>query len=519
MAQSKTIKPGGGWSSDQPDEEIGPTFITEAQNVRSLNGSLSRALNFAPVLGTPAFAPRFLLANQFAGDAFWTYAGDTGAGVTDGAVNKDISWAAYSDHTAFAQPFTGGVINQIPVINSEEDGPYQWDQDFATPSIMTLLPGWPLADRCRAMRPFREFLFAMNIEVNGTAFPDLLRWSDAAAPGAVPSNWTAGIQSQAGEVSVSFNPGSLVDGKQLLDRFYVYKTSSCYVMTLIGGTFVFNQRPIFATVGALARGCIAEYRGQHIVLTDGDLVTHDGVHVTSIADKRLRDEIFKNLDGGNFENSYITLSTAFRTLYICRPRIGEVFPTEAITVNLDDLSFGHQQLVSTTGTPHIADGLINTDDSVERNWSDKTTTWANDSTIWSESDFSRIENEVIMADHGNVKFQQLGLGVDLDGLPMVSIAERRGITAGDATVRKFIRRVWPRFYGAIGQTVQIEIGVSDTTDTEPVFSPPQNFIIGTDRFVNFDVAGFYLAYRITTTGGVFWQLPSFDIEFEIMGQF
>ena len=512
------VKPGGGWSDDQPAEEIGAEFITRAQDVRSLNGSISRAQPFAPILGTPLFAPRFLVPNNTSANAFWVYAGDLGIGVTDGFLHKDITWAAFTDHTAFEDVYTGGIINQLPVVNSSVDGPFYWTQDFGTPALMVALPDWPVGDRAIAMRPFREFLIGMGITAGGTQFPDLLRWSDAAPPGDVPQSWTAGVGSQAGEVSVSFNPGALVDGAQLLDRFYVYKTNSTYVMTLVGGVFVFNQRPIFATVGALASGCVAEYRGQHIVLTDGDLVTHDGVNVTSIANNRLRNEIFQMLDGEHFENTYIALSTALKTLFICRPKLGETFPSEAITLNLDDLSFGHQSLVP-TGVPHLIDGLVNTDDSLERNWSDKTTTWATDQTRWSEAQFSRIENQVVMADHASTfKLQQLGLGSDHDGVPITAVAERTGITMGDAKRRKFVRRVWPSFYGSPGQAVTIEIGVSDVADIAPAYGPAQTFIIGTDRFVNFDGSGFYLAYRITTVGGLFWQLPGFDLEFELMGE-
>lgn len=512
------IKPGGGWSSDQPNEEIGPQFITRAINVRSVDGSLSRALPFSPVLGTALFPPRFLMPNTIAGNAFWAYANNTGVGVTDGFTHKDVTPVGFPDHTGVANPFTGGIVNQLPVLNSLLDGPTYWQQDFGTPSLFIPLPDWPVADQAQAMRPFREFLIAMNITQGGVEFPDLLRWSDAAPPGDVPQSWTPGVQSQAGEVSVSFNPGALVDGKQLLDRFFVYKTQSTYVMTLVGGVFVFNQRPIFATVGCLARGCIAEWRGQHMLLTDGDLVAHDGINVKSIASNRLRREIFQNLDGDNFENSYLAISTAKNTLYICRPTTGEEFPTEAITLNLDDLSFGHQSLVA-TGTPHIVDGLINTDDSVQRNWSDKTTLWNNDETRWNEADFSRINNEVILADPVNLKFQELGLGTDFDGTPMVTLAEREGIALGDPRTRKYVRRLFPRFYGGEGNTVQVQVGATDQPDSAPVYSPVQDFVIGVDRYVNVSVAGFYLAYRFSTTGGIFWQLPNFDVEFELMGEY
>ena len=519
------VKPRGGWSDDLPAEEIPPQFINRARNVIIRAGALGRAFPFAPFAGidtAPApltlGGPRFLIPNQDEDDAFWLYAANTLVAVTDGFTHQDITPAGFSDHSADHQPFTGGIVNQLPVLNSILDGPFYWQQDFATPGIMVPLPDWPVGDLAGSMRPFREFLIAMDLIVGGNEFADLLRWSDAAPPGDVPQSWTPGLQSQAGEISVSFNPGEIVDGRQLLDRFYVYKTQSVYVMTLVGGVFVFNNRPVFATFGALAKGCIAEWRGQHIVLTDGDLVIHDGLNVRSIANERLRREIFDPMSGEFFDNSYVAISPRFNLLFICRPRDGEQFASEAITLDLDDLSFGHQSLVS-TGAPHIHDGLVDTTQSLEPTWESKTTTWENDTTRWGESAFLRIENEVIMADFTGNKLQQFGLGPDQDGTPIDAVAERTGLALGDATLRKFVRRVFPRFHGGEGNIVLVSIGAHDDPNAEPIYSAEQEFLIGVDRQLSVDVSGFFLAYRFRTESGIPWRLPAFDVEFEIMGRY
>ena len=519
------IKPRGGWSSDLPAEEIPASFITRAKNVLVRDGALGRAFGFAPFAGTDLLPraltitqPRFLIANQALGTAFWLYAGDTIVGVTDGFTDQDITPAGWPDHAAFNQPFTGGIVNQLPVLNSQIDGPYVWRQDFSTPGLLEPLPDWPALDTAGSMRPFREFLIAMDINIAGTRFADLLRWSDAAPPGNVPQSWTAGLQSQAGELSVSFNPGELVDGAQLLDRFYVYKTTSVFVMTLVGGIFIFNNRPVFSTFGALARGCIAEWRAQHIVLTDGDLVIHDGTNVRSIANERLRREIFDPMSGDFFDNTYLAISGRFDVLFICRPRDGEQFPSEAITLDLNDLSFGHQSL-NPGGSPHMLDGLVDTTQSLEPTWESKTTTWATDSTRWGESAFVRVENEVIFADFAGSHLQQLGLGEDQDGLAIDAVAERVGLSFGRPDVRKFVRRVWPRFYGGTGTTVFISVGAHDNPNSAPVFGAEQPFVIDSDRFLSVDVSGFYLAYRFRSESGIAWRLPNFDLEFELMGLF
>lgn len=509
----------GGWSSDRPAEEIPPEFLTDLYNVIPKNKAMRRAFPFdviGPTFGDP---PRWLLPNQVRGDAYWLVAEDTQVEVSDLVTIQDITPAAgWSDHSNIAQPYSGGIINQRPVINSLLDGPYWWDQDFATPGLLTLLPGWPVGDLCSTMRPFREFLFALGVTTGGTIFPDLLRWSDAAPPGEVPQDWTAGIQSQAGEVSVSFNPGALIEGRQLIDRFYVYKTTSTYVMSLVGGTFVFSQRPVFSTVGCLARGCVIEWRGQHIVLTDGDLVIHDGLNVQSIAKERLRREIFDNMSGSYFDNSYLAYSDSLNAVLICRPKDAEQYPTEAIVLNLDDFTFGHQALIS-TGTPHATEGLIDSTGATEATWAQKTTTWANDPTKWNESDFSRVSDGVMIADYTDLELNQLGAGVTQGVVELITKAERVSLSLGEPTRRKFVRRVWPQFTAPTNNPIQITVGVQEFPSSAPAWGTPQLFVVGVDRFVNVNQSGNYLAYRIETTGGGEWELPSFGLEVEMQGQF
>ncbi len=516
MAKAR-LKPVAGWSADLPFEEIGPGFLTEMFNTVSAKGVLGRALPFAPRYLGLTEGPRWLLPNQTAQDAFWLVAEETRVEVTDGVTVADITPAGgWSDYTNIPQPYTGGVINNIPVINSPLDGPFSWNQDIATPGLLVGLPGWPANSVAKAMRPFGSFLVAMAINDSGD-FPDLLRWSDAAPPGDVPQNWTAAVDSQAGEVSVGFNPGALVDGLQMLDRFFVYKTTSTYVLTLIGGVFIFNQRPVFSTVGALARSCIIEYRGQHIVLTDGDLVIHDGLNVRSLANERLRRVIFDSIDGDNVDATFMSYANAINALVICRPLSGNKYPSDAITIDLDSFAFGHQKLLQ--ATPHLVDGIVNEADIGESTWNAKTTTWETDPTNWNTAATARITNRIIFADHAGQQLQQLGLGTDQDGSPLNALAQRVNLDLGEPGVRKYVRRVWPRFHGGDGNVIFISIGANDIATDDPVYGPEQPFVIGTDRFVSVDISGNFLAYRFRSELGVGWRLPAFDIEFDIMGEF
>ena len=519
MAKLKPVIKPLDFNSDLEPEELGQEAVSGLENMQVRDGLFTQAEPYERVFGALSGQPRWLLANQSDAEAYWIYATDTGVFVTDGVTHSDITPAGLSGIAGVPAPWSGGVINQLPIANTLLNGPYYWDQNVLNP--LAPLPDWPATDVCNAMRPFRGYLIAMNIFDGVSRQKDLLKWSDEAPNGQIPQSWTPGVNSQAGDVSVAFNPGALVDGLQLIDRFYVYKTSSCYLLQLIGGKFIFSQRPVFKTVGALARNCIKEYRGRHIVLTDGDLVEHDGTTVNSLVDKKQRRYIFDNLDGSNFENSYLVLEENESKLYIARPRPGEEFPREMLTLDLTTGRFGKRS--NGISIPYAEHGLVKgSSQANESTWSAKTTSWDTDPTRWNSTAFVRTADFTLLADYGNSRVQQLGAGADFDGSQIVASVEREALAFGDETVKKSVGRVWPRITGALGGQLLVSVGYHDCPSDDPVWSPEQTFTIGTTKHLEFDednVTGYYLSYRVRAVGQLSWKFVSIKMEVKTVGNY
>ena len=78
--------------------------------------------------------------------------------------------------------------------------------------------------------------------------------------------------------------------------------------------------------------------------------------------------------------------------------------------------------------------------------------------------------------------------------------------------------VWPTILGPTGQAVKIWLGAHETPDGSIDWEGPYDFFIGQDTFVDFAVAGKYLAVRFESSGIPVWTLQSFDIEYEIIGR-
>lgn len=81
------------------------------------------------------------------------------------------------------------------------------------------------------------------------------------------------------------------------------------------------------------------------------------------------------------------------------------------------------------------------------------------------------------------------------------------------------RRVWPQIIGPSSGIVKISLGASETPEGAIDWEGPYDFTIGSDSFVDFAVAGKYLAIKFESTGVVNWSLQSYDIDYELIGNF
>ena len=111
---------------------------------------------------------------------------------------------------------------------------------------------------------------ALNITKTATNYPHMVKWSDAAVPGAIPASWDeTSVTGDAGELDIAETSDVIVDGLPLGDAFIIYKERSAYSMTFIGQPSVFRFQRLPNCDGMLARGCAAMTPLGHVVLTSG----------------------------------------------------------------------------------------------------------------------------------------------------------------------------------------------------------------------------------------------------------
>ena len=154
----------------------------------------------------------------------WYYMGESTIYGTDGVVHTDITPASWSAMSELNQGISF-TLNTLPIFNNTIDAPVYTTGE----TVQCLpLPDWPVDTTCEALRPYRNFLVAMNISGPGGNDADYLQWSDAAAAGLPPQSWTPEINNQAGNNVIGDTTGRIIDGLTLRGDFVIYKEDSTH---------------------------------------------------------------------------------------------------------------------------------------------------------------------------------------------------------------------------------------------------------------------------------------------------
>lgn len=509
MAMVKLPNVGQGVNLDLMPEELPDGVWSACQNVRFRNGFAERFGGMANIFDAPSVTPYFLTPYTTQTTRFIVHAGTGKVFVDDGTTRTDITPA--SDFTGTQDDrWTGGSGNGVLVLNNGVESPVYWAGNVA--NNLATLTGWNANWRCKALRPFKNFLVALNITKSGTAYPSMVKWSSPAVPGAIPSSWDeADVAQDAGEQELAETPDVLVDALPLGDALIIYKERSMYAMRFIGAPLIFSFQKLPGDDGLLARGCVADTPKGHVVLTSNDVVIHNGQGARSIANGRVRKYIFDNINKTTPERAFVCTNPPSNEVLICFPSVASENCDLAAVWNWNDNTWGFRSLSNVT----YGEACQINSDAAFFNWALDTGTWADDTTTWSESAFSPNESRLLLA--RTTAISAFDIASSELGSAMSASLERTGMTFGDASSVKLMRSTYPRFDAPAGTVLTLQVGAAMNPDEAPTYQAPVNFTVGQQHKVDSMVAGRFLALRINSSVDAVWRLRSLDADIVPMG--
>lgn len=497
------IRPTRGINYDTPTHEVRVDEYTRGQNVHMRKGFAERIGGSRAVYGTLSTNIQRLMNARLGSTNWWLYWGLNSVYAKETSNDYDLTPGGGLQSITNPWEIRPVVLNGVPVFTNGLDLPQYWDGNPA--NNFADVPNFPAGTICKSMAAYKYHLFALDIDGPGGTFADQILWSNAAEPGAIPDTWTAAATNQAGDAILGDTPGPCMCAVPLRGSLIVYKRSSMYSVDYVGGGDVFAiSPPLFSSSGALTRHSVVDINGQHFVVSDGDVLLTDGTNRRSVANGRMRDALFSQLDQDYYENLYCIFHRAKNEVWVCFPEAGNQYPTKAFVYDVHNDAFGERDLES--GHTHAAIGLVN-DTAVSDVWDDDSDTWDSDTSKWNDVNYSFATESLVTAAGTAMTMHD----TDDNQSPAASVG-KYDMTLGNPERVKLVRRVHLRLSSGFG-TVYVRVGARMTTqgaiswETERALTEPADY-------VNCLRKGKYISVEVRSEDSNIWQLSGFDFEYD-----
>ena len=493
---------------------------SDGKNIRFLDEYVQKFTGHSAVFGASSVAPYYLLPVTTSTAYYWLYAGLTKVYVTNGTVHTNITRQTTGTDVNYtgssADLWTGGVISGIPVITNGVDDPQMWSPTLTGTKLSSLTwssgQTWSsMSNTAQTIKPFKNYLVALDTTESATRYPYRVRWSTSTNSG-IPSTWDETDPTEdAGFAELNQSGGFLVDCLPLRDSNIIYKEDAIWAQTLVNGNDIFNFRPLFESAGILGKRCVMDFYGKHIAIGNGDVFIHDGNTIQSIVQSRYKNWLFNQLDSNYYSQSFIVPNHKQKEVWICFPSSGSTLPDTALIWNYHFDKFYIRDL---PGCQYIGYGIIDNSGASSDTWASDSQAWGLDNTPWGQRTYNPTIIKMLMA-YGSATYQMDDTN-QFAGTSFNSYIERTGIDLGDPSVRKLVRRIYPRMTST--GSVTIKIGGQEQKNGSITWES-KSFNPSTDEYVSFNTAGKFIGIRFEDTSNISWDLHSFSIEYEIMGRF
>tara|TARA_R100000655_G_scaffold34945_2_gene67939 strand:- start:17150 stop:18688 length:1539 start_codon:yes stop_codon:yes gene_type:complete len=506
------VGPPKGMSKDINPTALPNEVFSHTENVRFEDNAAKKILGHDTVFTTPSVAPYFLL-NLTGSTNYWFYAGTAKIYRTDSTNNVDVTRASggdYSTNLTGTGNWVGSIFNGNPILCNGVDDPQLYD--LSTSKFLDLT-NWPASTTCKSIRPYGNYLIALNLTESGTNLPNKIRWSDASI--SVPSTWVAGATNDAGANTIGDEGDFIVDGFPLKQSFIIYKERSTWLMNYIGGNLVFSFQKLFNDSGVLSRNCVVEFDGKHFVVIEGDLIVHNGVSKQSVATNLVKRALFNDLDSTNYKNIFVAHNKQKNEIWVSYPSVGSTFCNKALIWNYRANAFSFRDLPNIL---HIGTGIVNPGTS-SIVWSGQSQTWISYNTTenWGQRNYNPAEVSILMAGTDDTKFYRGDKGFDFSGSDFTMTLERKGLVLdGNTNTVKQVRKVTPRISGT--GSCQIFVGSSMSPNGTYTYGTQQHLDPNSQNKVDARTTGKYIAIKFQHTSSSTFELNGYDLEYEVLGE-
>ena len=410
---------------------------------------------------------------------------------------------------------------------------------------------------CNALRPFGDFMVALNMSEGAASYPARVRFSDPVTIGQPALNWDAAdTTNSAGFTDLAQLEGGIVDGLSLNNQFIIYGKNEAWLMEFVGGQFIMNFRRLYADQGVININCVKEIDNNHYVFGADDIYRHNGTQKESICDGRVRDFIFDNMAAGMENRCFVHHSERFKKLFFCFQStdpyaewIHNSYCNRAAVYDYAANTWSFMDLPNVVSGSEANIRSFLTYDTIDQNVSYENIGGTYDDTKAADTrnevffnTYQRIEtpsstisypvaSSDVYYDRTHNSFLALDTAlsstsvvspfeVKMNALPKV---ERTGIDLDETGLEtrryKNLSALYPQMSSATGSRLTISVGAADLPNNAPNYTTSYSFNPTTEYHLNTRASGRYLSYKLEASNvGDYFEISGIDAEFMTTGK-
>jgi hypothetical protein len=503
-------------------------------NVRFEDGRI----NSAPVwrsVGDPLSntSPRFVYVANRADNATSIFVGYKDGTVSQWAPTTEDAYSVSGYVPAEVEAtWSGCTLAEVVFMNREDRVPWMLQpSDTAFSNLSDWDSGW----RAKLIRSYASAIVALNMTKAGVRYPTMVKTSDIVAdPGLPPSTWDeTDPTNNATENLLTEMNGEIVDAATLGNSLILYSNSETWRMTADGSDEVYAYTKLPFSGGAISTNCAVEVNNRHYVFGSTDLWMHDGLTMTSIADRRVRKWVYASLNAKFSDKFFVSYNPTLNTIsfnfvsgdqYVAFNGNGcnraAVYSITNGTWTFDDLP-----LVFAAGYAKVSLATLT--------WASVSATWETIGGSWKdlEDGFKRVPVYVGEATAGLTArvyardpYEGGVLTSEVDTVatrPGLLLRDGIDLDEFDADLRgyKIILGIYPQGRLAPDAApLTFTFGVTDYPEVPPAFGLSQTYNAREDYKLDFTDAGRFLSMKMEYPDYKTMSLSGIDVDLDVLGQ-
>lgn len=507
-----------GLNTDIAEWDLPAEYITHGSNFRVFSGSIVSSLPPSEWSTAPAlFNPGFLMWVQSI-NSLWLIAGRNKVYAFDGSAWYDISSGLYPGLSADHEiNWTGCMMGNIALVNNPQHYPEYWSQVSSGQVLQPLqfddLNTWEEKGYTfKILRSHKNFLFALNLQEGSDDLPNSYRWSHPADENGLPFTWDENdLSAIAGKAQLGGDSGRIIDGRSLRDSFVIYSENGIDILTPTRDEFVWRRDEMSNTIGLINKQCIAEVKGVHFFLGDGDIFKNDGTSIESIVHNRIRKRLTSNMNTEFYDRSFVVRNTTAKEAWFCVPEGTSEYPNIAYVYNWRDDSWSMRDLPE-----NLSFAAYGQKSEPVTRWEEWEGTWEEQTGTWGSSSPSVLEDTIIGVDNATSTLLSIDNIRGAITSDIKTVIERTNLPIDGQIQSNMVTCVYPHIDGQ--SPVKIQIGSHLFADSPVSWKPAVTFTPGIDRKVDIRSTGTLHAWRISSIGTGSFSLSGMDVHYSPSGK-